>query len=426
MRGLYGRRAADSGLTDVTVRLVIFGTLVLAAAGTLLFEHARWLSEGPRDPRFVRFMRRYDRRTDTASRLPPKGRAVDCRGTPLVEPVSGSRFRQVLDDCAVANGGRPVALTLDGVLQKEATRLMAGRFGAVIVMEPSTGRLRALVSSPSSDYLNRALNGVYPPGSVFKIFMAATALSVDLDPVFHCPATGYRSARGTPPIRDVEAVRKGRAWRGFGRIGMGEAMIHSSNTYFAQLGVALGATRFDDAVRAAKIRESVDVWTAPSGLRMGSAACRVPEGVSAPALAPLAIGQGALQMTPLGLAMLTAAVANDGLLIKPVLADGDRPVLRARPFTMAAAGRVRTLMRAVVRSGTGRGCEIPGLDVCGKTGTAETGRGTDHAWFTCFAPQTAPRLVVTVLVENGGFGAQAALPVAKALLLEARRLGYFR
>jgi cell division protein FtsI/penicillin-binding protein 2 len=82
-------------------------------------------------------------------------------------------------------------------------------------------------------------------------------------------------------------------------------------------------------------------------------------------------------------------------------------------------------MRAVVRTGTGRACEIPGLDVCGKTGTAQTGRGADHAWFTCFAPQTSPRLAVTVLVENGGFGAQAALPVAKALLLEARRLGYF-
>jgi peptidoglycan glycosyltransferase len=409
----------------VTVRLTIFGALIFSAAGWLLVEHAQWLSKGPRDPRFVRFMRRYDRRADAASRLPPQGRAVDCRGVPLDETLSGDRFQKVLNDCAVVNGGRPVRLTLDGTLQQEATRLMAGRFGAVVVMEPSTGRLRALVSSPASDSLNRALNGVYPPGSVFKIFLAAAALSAGEEPIFHCPAAGYRSARGTMPIRDVEAVHEGRAWRGFGRIGMGEAMIHSANTYFAQLGGALGTERFDEAVRAAKWREGVDVWTAPSGLALTAAANRVPEGVPAPALAPLAIGQGALQMTPLGVAMLTAAVANDGLLIKPSLAEDDRPVLRARPFTMTAAGRVRTMMRAVVRTGTGRACEIPGLDVCGKTGTAQTGRGADHAWFTCFAPQRSPRLAVTVLVENGGFGAQAALPVAKTLLLEARRLGYF-
>lgn len=409
----------------MTARLAIFGACILAATGGLLFVHARWLAEGPRDPRFVRFMRRYDRRADAAARLPPTGRAVDCRGVPLAAPLSGSRFKQVLNDCAVANGGTPVALTLDGALQDEARRLLAGRHGAVVALEPATGYVRALVSAPYSDGLNRALNGVYPPGSVFKIFLAAAALSDGTDPVFACSAAGYCSARGTPPIRDVEAVRKGRAWRGFGRIGMGEALIHSSNTYFAQLGVALGTARFDAAVRTARLREPVTIWAAPSGLRLVSAANRVPEGVPTPALAPLAIGQGALQMTPLGVAMLTAAVANDGVLVAPSLVTDVRPVLRARPFTLAASARVRGMMRGVVRAGTGRGCEIPGLDVCGKTGTAETGRGTDHAWFTCFAPQTAPRLAVTVLVENGGFGAQAALPVAKALLLEARRLGYF-
>ena len=83
-------------------------------------------------------------------------------------------------------------------------------------------------------------------------------------------------------------------------------------------------------------------------------------------------------------------------------------------------------MRSVVRSGMGRPCEIAGLDVCGKTGTAQTEHGRDHAWFTCFAPEKAPKLVVTVVVEHGGFGATAALPVAKGVLLEARELGYFR
>jgi cell division protein FtsI/penicillin-binding protein 2 len=79
-----------------------------------------------------------------------------------------------------------------------------------------------------------------------------------------------------------------------------------------------------------------------------------------------------------------------------------------------------------VTKGTGRGVNLPGLEVCGKTGTAQAAGGEDHAWFTCFAPRQRPRLVVTVLMEHGGFGARAALPVARALLEEADRLGYVR
>ncbi|MBO7687458.1 MAG: penicillin-binding protein 2, partial [Kiritimatiellae bacterium] len=149
-------------------------------------------------------------------------------------------------------------------------------------------------------------------------------------------------------------------------------------------------------------------------------------GMSAAALAPVAIGQGALQLTPLGVALVTAAVADDGLIVAPTLSETAKPTLRARPFSFAAAQRVKKMMRAAVRRGTGRPCDVPGLDVCGKTGTAQTGKGADHAWFTCFAPEASPRLVVTVLVEGGGFGAKAAAPVAREILLEAQRLGYFR
>ena len=123
---------------------------------------------------------------------------------------------------------------------------------------------------------------------------------------------------------------------------------------------------------------------------------------------------------------MTAAVADDGLILAPTLSAAAKPALRARPFTMAVAQRVKRMMRAAVRRGTGRACDIPGLGVCGKTGTAQTGKGADHAWFTCFAPEASPRLVVTVLVESGGFGAKAAVPVAREILLEAKRLGYFK
>ena len=107
-----------------------------------------------------------------------------------------------------------------------------------------------------------------------------------------------------------------------------------------------------------------------------------------------------------------------------------RTVVVEKPFDDAPAPVKDSLEKpfhaAIISFPSARGCDIPGLDVCAKTGTAETGKGgKDHAWFTCFAPERGARLVVTVVVEYGGFGAEAALPVAKGILLEARELGYF-
>lgn len=408
------------------LRLLVLGALGGVAILVLAVAHARWLEVGPQDPRFVRFLRRHARRANAEAVLPPHGVAVDARGERLDVAEEGSTFQHVLDDRALAAKGHPVPLTLDARLQARAEALMEGKRGAVVALESATGRLRALVSAPRANYLNRALNGLYPPGSTFKVFMAAAALSQGLDPLFNCPAGGYRSARGTPAIRDVEAqqmARRGKVWRGFGRLDLASALVHSSNTYFAQLGVALGPERFGRAVDAARLRDPA-VLLAAASVSLESAGGGVPDGLRAPELAPVAIGQGALQLTPLAVAMLTAAVANDGVLPEPTLDAVARPALRARPFTFEAAGRVKAMMRTVVRAGTGRACDVPGLDVCGKTGTAETGRGgRDHAWFTCFAPERTPRLVVTVVVEEGGFGAAAALPVARGVLLEAQRLG---
>lgn len=410
-------------------RLAVLGALGLCALLALAAVHAVRLVDGPRDPRFVRFLRRHGRRARVAEMLPPRGVAVDARGARLDVAEEGSTFQAVLDERALAAKGRPVALTLDARLQACAEALLRGRRGALVALEPATGRVRALVSAPRTNALNRALNGLYPPGSTFKVFMAAAALSQGLDPLFDCPAGGYRSARGTPAIRDVEArqrAREGRRWRGFGRLDLARAFVRSSNTYFAQLGVAMGPAAFGRAVAAARLRDDAVVLAA-ANLSLASAGGSVPDGLRAPSLAPVAIGQGALQLTPLAVATLTAAVANDGVMLAPTLDAAARPALRARPFSFAAAARVKALMRAVVREGTGRACDVRGLDVCGKTGTAETGRGgRDHAWFTCFAPERAPRLAVTVVVEEGGFGAAAALPAAKALLLEARRLEYFK
>ena len=137
-------------------------------------------------------------------------------------------------------------------------------------------------------------------------------------------------------------------------------------------------------------------------------------------LAYVGFGQGELLLTPLHVAALTAAFANGGVLMPPHLGPG-APEAPRRVWRADVAELVRHLMRRSVERGTSRGVAMRGLRVCGKTGTAETS-GRDHAWFTCFAPEENPQIVVTVLVEHGGFGAQAALPIAKRLL-EAWRAG---
>ena len=409
-------------------RIAILAFLPLAALLALLVAHAYRLATATSDPRFVRFMRRHDRRPNVEEFLPPHGVAVDARGERLDVAEPGSTFQHVLDDLSIEGGGAPVRLTIDALLQNRAASLMKGRAGAVVALEPSTGRILALVSSPGVAYLNRALNGLYPPGSTFKVFMGAAALSAGYEPIFDCPAQGWRPSRGTAPIRDVEAydaIRRGKTWSGFGKIGMGQALMHSSNTYFAQLGAGFGPERFAKAVAAARLRDGVKVLASKTDA-LESAGGGVPEGLGNAALAPVAIGQGALQLTPLGVALFTAAVANDGLMLEPTLDPNAKPALRARPFSFQAAARMKTMMRSAVKGGTGRACNIAGLDVCGKTGTAQTDRGKDHSWFTCFAPEKVPRIVVTVVVEHGGFGADAALPVAREVLLEARNAGCFR
>lgn len=393
------------------VRLAILAGLVPAAIASLLFAHARHLSETGRDARFVRFLCRHDRR-------------------PMTDTKLAARFA--------------ARLTIRDALQKKAWALLDGRKGCVVALEPATGRILALVSAPGPEpstvrgmvngiiggapYFNRALEGLYPPGSTFKVFMAAAALSEGMEPVYDCPPGGYKAAPATPAIRDVEAYaakRVGRTWKGFGRIGLGEALVHSSNVYFAQLGVEFGPERFEKSVQAMRFREPVTVLD-EDGVELVAAGCGVPDGLRVPELAPIGIGQGELVLSPLAVAMFTAGVANDGVIVKPTLSAAAKPELFARPFSFQAAQRVKKMMRSVVRSGTGRRCDLKGMAVCGKTGTAQTDSGDDHAWFTCFAPMERPQLVVTVLVEHGGFGAEAALPIARELLLEAQKGGIVR
>jgi peptidoglycan glycosyltransferase len=466
--------------------------LVAAALLGVLGYQAGWQVAGFRKPEFVAFMRRYNQRPDAAGRLVKRGTIYDCMGVKLAESVADEpwgrayplgaaaahvvgyyhprygiagleraadpqlagygmatrrereRFGRNLLDRQQAEGLH-LALTLDARLQQKAYDLLAGRRGAVVVLRPGDGTILALASSPAFDpadpapalqdaeaapMLNRALHGRYPPGSTFKVLVAAMAAAQKKAPVFDCPGAGFAASPHASPIRDSAFwayERQGRVWPGYGRIGLRDGFVRSSNVYFAQLGLACGADRFNTVAAAAHINERVSVFAgADGGLRSFEGNLPPVTRQDRAAVAQLAIGQGPLLVTPLHVAMFTGAIAADGVLWQPRLDAREEPRPMNRITTPAAAATVAALMRETVLSGTGRDADIPGLAVCGKTGTAEAAGGDDHAWFTCFAPQDQARLVVTVIIERGGFGAEAALPVARGLLQEAVRIGVFR
>ncbi len=462
--------------------------LWLALLG-LLAHQGFWQLAGFRRPEFVRFMRFHDPRPDAPHKQVRRGTIYDWRGTVLAETdqqdllrrlyplgpaachvvgythprygtagiehaadatLSGYRFaslaeldrfgRNLFDHRNPA--GDDVYLTLDAELQRKAAALMGGRKGAVVALRPGDGAILCLLSAPGYDprdpsvalvdtadapLLNRAVQGLYPPGSTVKMLVAGLASESRLAPQFRCPGEGFLPEKGGREIRDSEyyiCLREGRTWPGHGKIGLRYAFVHSSNVYFAQLGLALGASRFNALMAASHVGERVVYYDGPVGA-LASEAGRVPMATDGTrrTLAQLSIGQGKMVVTPLHVAMWTAAVAAGGELWRPRLRAEADPVSLGRVLTPAAAAEVSGLMRETVVRGTGRTASVPGLQVCGKTGTAETSDGNDHAWFTCFAPRARPEIVVTVLVEHGGYGSQAAAPVARAMLEEAVRLG---
>jgi peptidoglycan glycosyltransferase len=259
---------------------------------------------------------------------------------------------------------------------------------------------------------------------VFKVVLAALALDEGFSGTLHCPAEGFTTSRRYPPIRDHEfysARKAGRGWPGHGNLDLTTALAESSNVFFAQLGVRLGHDALTRAGEWFQFDRQVRLYpgTDRSGnLRTG----RLPRIKDSDlyGLAQASIGQGRMLVTPAHMATVAAAVANGGLAMRPRLMTQDPPVPLGQYMEPRTAGRLARMMRKVVTDGTGKGIDDPGLAIAGKTGTAENPRGAAHSWFIGFAPAEAPTLAVAVLVEHGGYGASAAAPIARDLLLKAR------
>jgi peptidoglycan glycosyltransferase len=348
--------------------------------------------------------------------------------------------------------GNNLVLTLRAGAQARALRDLRGKCGAVVALNPTTGAVLAMASSPAYNpnliekhfaqavrsggkcgaLVNRAVAGKYQPGSTFKVVTATAALNSGKftpDSRFNDP--GYCIEYG----RQVRNAGNPEAPEAFGNVSLFQGLEHSVNSVFCNVGKAIGAGLILEYTKRFGFYKPPPVELpenemAASGLyNRGSLFYpKHPETQVDPGR--LAFGQERLQVTPLQMAMVAAAVANHGLLMKPylvqrVVSPGGKTVVRARPrpysrvMSANTASELNAMMQAVVTGGTGTAAQISGVPVAGKTGTAETGVGNIYtAWFIAFAPADHPQVAVAVVVENqpGGFGGKVSAPIAKDVM----------
>jgi len=350
--------------------------------------------------------------------------------------------------------GAQVITTVDRRIQEAAERAMVGRSGAVIVMDPRNGDVLAMTSSPAFELdrltgnldkeewlkvirdpltplMNRALQSQYAPGSVFKVVVAAAGLQEgSLTPMDRLYCNGEFHL-GNWTFKD---------WKegGHGHVDTRTALIHSCNIFFYQAGLKVGPAAI------ARYAEAFGLG-APSGIDLGGEkAGLVPfldgrrridgRKWQAGDTVNMSIGQGQVLVTPMQVARMMSAVANGGVLWRPRLVQRVERVDGSLAYSSSSkmTGRVdlspivwaflrQALTGVVNEGGTGGAARIPGVEVAGKTGTAQSvnksdsAKGQDHAWFASFAPAQDPEVVVVVLVERGGKGGQVAAPIARQI-----------
>ena len=358
-------------------------------------------------------------------------------------------------DRSPANSGRVLELTLDLELQQVAAELLEDRVGSIVALDPRRGEILAMVSAPSFNpnhfarrlgheewrqvldhphhpLQNRALQNTYPPGSVFKIVMALAGLDRDLVD----PETTTAYCRGYSRIYN----NRYRCWKasGHGRVNLRSALKGSCNVYFHQLGQKLGIDQIAKYSRMFGLgsKTGIDLSGEKAGLVPDSQWSLEARG--APwypgETISVATGQGPILVSPVQVAVLMAAVANGGYLVQPHLVrDPNRsaaPEDSRIDLPAEHLALIREALWSVVNepSGTGAAAAIDGLEIAGKTGTAQVIaqerridnealalENRDHAWFASFAPHDEPRLVVVVFVEHGGGGSKVAAPLAREL-----------
>ncbi|MBW3595348.1 MAG: hypothetical protein KY391_07190 [Actinobacteria bacterium] len=319
---------------------------------------------------------------------------------------------KVLDTLGRRKGkrGQNVKTTLDLEIQRASENAYGGTTGGAVVMDPQTGDLLAIVSSSPfnpNGYVgvdvspfNRAIEGRYPPGSAMKVVTAAAAL----DTGTVTPKTQLSGPAEYQGVRNFESGE-------FGTLSFASAVQFSVNTAFAQVALKLGS---DKLTRYAELFGFNRIPDMP----LAAAEPSFPPLNGAGDLMWASIGQAQVLATPLQMASVAGTIANDGERMEPRITKLDEPTGQ-QVVDKKTARTLTELMVNVVVGGTGQAARLSGIDVAGKTGTAEVdvdGERKNHAWFICFAPADDPDVAIAVVSEYGGVGGQVAAPLARQIL----------
>jgi penicillin-binding protein 2 len=369
--------------------------------------------------------------------------------------IVNSRGLEVLEaERQAPKEGPSLTLTLDSRLQEAMDRAFRGRAGSAVAIDPETGEILAMTSTPAYDpnqfttgidpvvwgrlardpetpLMNRVIQGTYAPGSTFKIVMATAGLEEGVftpSTTTYCP--GYLSIYGTV----FRCAKPG----GHGVVSIHQALAQSCNVFFYHLGKALEISRIAAYAKRMGLGTAtgVDLPHEVSGLmpspewklRAQKVQWFAGETIS------VAIGQGQVSATPIQMARVVAVIANGGRLVQPHLVrkigaeDVAPPAAVDLGFKPSTIEVVRSGLQAVVEGGTGWRARLPGIAVCGKTGTSQVVAKArlektptalairPHGWFVAFAPAEKPKIAVAVLVEHAGSGGEGAAPVAREIL----------
>ncbi len=329
--------------------------------------------------------------------------------------------------------GNTINLTLDRSLQVYASEQLGSKRGAIIVLRPDTGEILAMVSKPNFDpsniqndweslikdkkspLLNRAVEGLYAPGSIFKLVVTSSILKNNLQD---------REIECTGEVNIGGYVIKDNDNKAHGKIKLEDALKHSCNSYFIRQGLQLGYSNINNEAAKFRLNKSI-----PTDLKISESV--FPNKTDDSNVAQQSIGQGEVLMTPVHAALMAAAVANKGIMMQPYVVSSitnseEKTIKDFKPKQMGqvmdekTAQKMKDLMVEVVKSGTGTKAKISKVLVAGKTGTAEVGGDQrSHAWFVGFAPADQPRVAIAVMIENGGGGGSTAAPIASRVLKKA-------
>jgi len=335
--------------------------------------------------------------------------------------------------------GNNLHLTLDVRLQQVAYEALGSYRGSIVALNPATGEILAMVSKPSfnpnrleedwdtlvnnsnSPLFNRATQGLYPPGSTAKVITAESALKeriVQPNTIFDC--------NGTLPLGSDYVLREA-GQVAHGKVNLIQALAVSCNITFGQLALDLGRAKLAKAYERYGFDQMLPDFELPETRPQLPDFSSLTDGE----VAQVGIGQGVL-VTPLRMALTAAAIANNGVIMKPYIVmqitapEGNiveqfRPQPWLKPVSSQQAAQIKEAMVKTVSFGTGRAVRITGIQVAGKTGSAENPQGDTHAWFIGFAPAEKPEIAVAVIVENAGSGGSVAAPIARKVMAAALR-----